>query len=365
MSDKKLQAGMSYNDLSKGAADRKVPNYMGDARHKGDMVHWSKLSPSQRSQANQMFVHQTPVSSHVGHNKPIANDKYHYQLDHKGNVSGRRHLTNIGHHEGKLENLKAMPAPKLTKGMSYSSLRKSEESRVSSGGTGREEEITSPGGGPINKNSQAVEAKTNPRPGAPIPTLNNDLDKAKIMSFPTGKVLADLPTDQSKVGQGKANVSPMTGAIVPSSIQRQVMARVSGEQHPLHPIVEAEKKARMSPHGDANEPAFPSEPKMKKGQSYNDLKGVHTSGGFTGLENKGQSQAGRNIERAREPQPNSHLANMYHERGKAMHEDKLKELKAMPKPKLSKGKSYAELKRDEDDASNSPNMSPGNEDAGG
>jgi len=70
---------------------------------------------------------------------------------------------------------------------------------------------------------------------------------------------------------------------------------------------------------------------MKKAQ-----KGVHTSGGFSGLEEKGQSQAGRLIERAKEPQPNKYLSDLYHERGKQMHRDNLKELKEMPKPNLPK-----------------------------
>lgn len=70
--------------------------------------------------------------------------------------------------------------------------------------------------------------------------------------------------------------------------------------------------------------------------NYRDLKGVHHSGGFSGLEEKGQSQAGRNIERAKEPQPNKHLNQLYHGRGKSMHEEKLQELKDMPKPNLPK-----------------------------
>lgn len=65
-------------------------------------------------------------------------------------------------------------------------------------------------------------------------------------------------------------------------------------------------------------------------------KGVHTSGGFSGLEEKGQSQAGRLVERAKEPQPNKYLSDMYHERGKNMHRDNLKDLKSMPKPNLPK-----------------------------
>jgi hypothetical protein len=70
--------------------------------------------------------------------------------------------------------------------------------------------------------------------------------------------------------------------------------------------------------------------------AHKDLKGVHTPGGFSGLEEKGQSQAGRNIQRAKEPQPNKHMSDLYHGRGKQMHEDKLAEMKAMPKPNLPK-----------------------------
>lgn len=65
-------------------------------------------------------------------------------------------------------------------------------------------------------------------------------------------------------------------------------------------------------------------------------KGVHTSGGFTGLEEKGQSQAGRNIERAKDKKNPDHLRQLYHDRGKSMHEEKLQELKDMPKPNLPK-----------------------------
>jgi hypothetical protein len=64
--------------------------------------------------------------------------------------------------------------------------------------------------------------------------------------------------------------------------------------------------------------------------------GVHTSGGFSGLEEKGQSQAGRNIQRATEPQPNLHLKALYHNRGVEAHRKILNTLKAMPKPNLPK-----------------------------
>lgn len=108
-------AGEIDSDLSKAASDKKVSNFMGDARHKGDMVHHSKLNDKQKAQAKGMFPHQTPVSEHVGHNKPIAHENYHYQVDKKGNVAGRRHLSNVGLHEGKLKNLKEMKTPNLPK----------------------------------------------------------------------------------------------------------------------------------------------------------------------------------------------------------------------------------------------------------
>lgn len=72
---------------------------------------------------------------------------------------------------------------------------------------------------------------------------------------------------------------------------------------------------------------------------HKNLKGVHTSGGYTGLEEKGQSQAGRNIERAKEPQQNKYMNEMYHGRGKELHREKLEELRSMPKPKLTKDES--------------------------
>lgn len=77
---------------------------------------------------------------------------------------------------------------------------------------------------------------------------------------------------------------------------------------------------------------------MKKAQ-----KGVHTSGGFSGLEAKGQSQAGRLIERAKEKQPNEYLNRLYHERGKDMHREKLNELKQMPKPNLPKSEEMGKI----------------------
>lgn len=76
------------------------------------------------------------------------------------------------------------------------------------------------------------------------------------------------------------------------------------------------------------------DPKVVKDEKH--LQGVHTSGGFSGLKDKGQSQAGRNIERAREPQPNKYLRDLYHSRGVHAHGEKLKELRSMPKPNLPK-----------------------------
>lgn len=89
-----------------------MPN-LGDQRIKGDMIPYDQLKPEQKKQADSMFVHQTPVSDIPGHNKPISNDKYHYQVDRKGNVSGRRFLSKKGMHMGRVDNLKAMKKPSI------------------------------------------------------------------------------------------------------------------------------------------------------------------------------------------------------------------------------------------------------------
>lgn len=86
-----------------------------DRRHKSPMTHYSKLNDKQKDQAKRMYPHQTPVSEHVGHNKPISHENYHYQVNSKGDLSGSRHLSQKGHHEGKLSNLKDMKKPNLTK----------------------------------------------------------------------------------------------------------------------------------------------------------------------------------------------------------------------------------------------------------
>lgn len=70
--------------------------------------------------------------------------------------------------------------------------------------------------------------------------------------------------------------------------------------------------------------------------SHQNIKGVHTSGGFSGLEEEGRSQAGNEITSRAPKAGNKYLKEMHHERGKEMHRDKIKELKAMPKPNLPK-----------------------------
>lgn len=70
--------------------------------------------------------------------------------------------------------------------------------------------------------------------------------------------------------------------------------------------------------------------------SHKDIKGVHTSGGFSGLEEEGRSQAGNEITSRAPKAGNQYLKEMHHERGKEMHREKIKELKEMPKPKLPK-----------------------------
>ena len=97
--------------IEKAHEDR--PNI--DQRYKYDMVHYSKLNDKQKAQAKAMYPHQTPVSSHVGHNKPISHENYHYQVNAKGDLSGNRHLSNKGMHEGRLSNLKDQKKPNLPK----------------------------------------------------------------------------------------------------------------------------------------------------------------------------------------------------------------------------------------------------------
>jgi len=95
-------------------------------------------------------------------------------------------------------------------------------------------------------------------------------------------------------------------------------------------------KARLTELKQMPKPNLTKSSKSFDRAQHKNIKGVHTSGGFSGLEEKGQSQAGRNIERSKEKQPNEYMADMYHERGKQMHREKLAELKDMPKPKLTK-----------------------------
>ncbi len=78
------------------------------------------------------------------------------------------------------------------------------------------------------------------------------------------------------------------------------------------------------------------EMKKSKGPSYKDIKGVHTSGGFSSLEEEGRSQAGNEITSRSPKAGNKYLKQMHHDRGKEMHREKLQELKDMPKPKLPK-----------------------------
>lgn len=84
--------------------------------------------------------------------------------------------------------------------------------------------------------------------------------------------------------------------------------------------------SKASPYREAKKIAT-----KEKGQ-----KGVHTSGGFSGLQREGRSQAGNEITSRAPKAGNKYLKEMHHERGKEMHREKLKELKAMPKPNLTK-----------------------------
>lgn len=73
-----------------------------------------------------------------------------------------------------------------------------------------------------------------------------------------------------------------------------------------------------------------------KAREASQLKGVHTSGGYTGLEETGRSMAGNEIVSRAPKAGNKYLKEMHHGRGVEMHREKLKELQTMPKPNLPK-----------------------------
>lgn len=108
------------------------------------------------------------------------------------------------------------------------------------------------------------------------------------------------------------------------------------------------KLAEQYAHGSARKPMkrfeAPDEaqlPDLVKPtmQKTGHQKGVHTSGGFSGLEAEGRSQAGNEITSRAPKAGNQYLKEMHHERGKQMHREKLEELKQMPKPNLPKSES--------------------------
>jgi hypothetical protein len=113
LSDDELREVWNLMKLGPKASLKPMTN-LGDQRIKSDMVPWDQLSEKQQKQAAAMFVNQTPVSDMPGHNKPIGNENYHYQVKRDGTIGGRRFLSNKGMHMGRVRNLKDMPAPKLT-----------------------------------------------------------------------------------------------------------------------------------------------------------------------------------------------------------------------------------------------------------
>jgi hypothetical protein len=84
--------------------------------------------------------------------------------------------------------------------------------------------------------------------------------------------------------------------------------------------------------------------------SHKDIKGVHTSGGFSGLEEEGRSQAGNEITSRAPKAGNQYLKDMHHDRGVSMHAEKLAELRAMPKPNLPKSEEMEKANRFESHA---------------
>lgn len=138
---------------------------------------------------------------------------------------------------------------------------------------------------------------------------------------------------------------PEAAQHVPASGQEILHKDVSVSEIHAQKQANAEAQVGMAPKappmkGIQKLKKFMDNSAMKKNATkqftHKDIKGVHTSGGFSGLEEKGQSQAGRSYERSKEPQPNKYLNQLYSGRAKTMHEEKLKELKEMPKPKLPK-----------------------------
>lgn len=86
-------------------------------------------------------------------------------------------------------------------------------------------------------------------------------------------------------------------------------------------------------YADMQDPA-PAAPAVKKGDYGSH--GVHTSGGFSGLEAEGRSQAGNEITSRAPKAGNVYLKDMHHERGKEMHRKVLNALRSMKKPNLPK-----------------------------
>ena len=142
-----------------------------------------------------------------------------------------------------------------------------------------------------------------------------------------GSLKSRLVAGVHKPAFGDKTGTSNMGAHLNDEARKEHVRRVSAESAKIKPkLPKSEGELEKAVGGSIN----------SKRSEHAKLKGVHTSGGFSGLEEKGQSQAGRNIERSKEPQPNKYLSDLYAGRGKQMHEDKLAELKAMPKPKLTK-----------------------------
>lgn len=153
----------------------------------------------------------------------------------------------------------------------------------------------------------------------------------------TSHVISDIE-DSNMIAEAKQHV--------PASSEGVLHKDVSVSEMHAQKQANAEASVGMLPKAPGAEKGvmklkkFMDNCSMKKNAtkqwSHKDSKGVHTSGGFSGLEEEGRSQAGNEITGRAPKAGNKYLKDMHHERGKQMHRDKLQELKEMPKPNLPK-----------------------------
>lgn len=181
----------------------------------------------------------------------------------------------------------------------------------------------------LKKSLHRAIAKADPALKAILSDLGDDnaeanVDKDSIPSAVPENVLYKAPQQPTIKAPSLSDNAPKIGSGPKNNVPANI-TQMAINQAPKAPS--APKKMSLS---------LPKSESMAKEEEHQRVKGVNTSGGFSGLEEKGQSQAGRLIERSREPQSNKYLGPMYRERGKDMHQKTLSDLKSMPKPNLPK-----------------------------